>query len=132
MRKILERCPGCDAPLEVSQLTCVECDTVIHGHFAPCSFCKLSPENLRFAESFIRLRGNIKDMERELGVSYPTVRSRLNAVIKALGFEPKDEGEEERDEAGAREAAQEVLAQLERGEIDVTEAVARLRGGKAK
>jgi hypothetical protein len=127
MRKILEQCPGCGGALEVTQLSCPECETVISGHFTPTRFCRLSPENLKFAESFIRLRGNIKEMERELGVSYPTVRSRLTEVIRALGFEPAEEPREEEESAGER---REILTKLETGQVSAQEAVELLRKAK--
>lgn len=127
MRKVLEGCPSCGAAIEVTQLSCTSCETVIQGHFAPCSFCRLSPESLRFVELFIRLRGNIKEMERELGVSYPTVRGRLNAVLKELGFETD---EESRDAEETSQARQEVLTRLEQGTVSVAEAVELLKKAK--
>ena len=127
MRKVLEHCPSCGSALEVTQLSCTACDTLIHGHFEPCPFCKLSPESVRFAELFVRVRGNIKEMERELGISYPTVRSRLNALIKELGFEPVEE-EEPRSEEDAT-TRHEILAKLEQGTVSVAEAVELLRKG---
>lgn len=84
MRKIIEKCPGCGKNLIITRLRCPACETTIEGNYASCPFCKLSEESLKFLQLFIRSRGNIKDMERELGVSYPTVRSRLNAIIEEL------------------------------------------------
>ncbi|HIE27709.1 TPA: DUF2089 domain-containing protein [Candidatus Poribacteria bacterium] len=84
MRKIIEKCPGCGQNLIITRLRCPACETAIEGNYAPCPFCKLSEESLKFLFLFVRSRGNIKDMERELGVSYPTVRSRLNAIIEEL------------------------------------------------
>jgi len=84
LRKIIEKCPGCGKDLIITRLRCPACETTIEGNYAPCPFCKLPKDSLRFIELFVRSRGNIKDMERELGVSYPTVRSRLNAIIEAL------------------------------------------------
>lgn len=85
--------------------------------YAPCRFCKLSPESLNLLEIFIKNRGNVKEMERELGLSYPTVRNKLDAVIKELGFEVNAEAEE--DFKGQR---RQILEQLERGELKATEA----------
>ena len=114
MRKILERCPSCEAPLEVTRLNCTRCETVIQGRYTPCTFCKLSPESLEFIETFVKNRGNIKDVERELGISYPTVRGKLNAVIEELGFAVEE------DETGVRR--REILNRLDKGEINATEA----------
>lgn len=116
MRKILERCPSCGGDLEVTRLNCTRCETVILGRYEPCRFCRLSPENVQFLESFIKSRGNVKEMERELGISYWTIRSQLNALIQELGFEETGTGG---DVAAQR---REVLERLSRKEITASEA----------
>jgi hypothetical protein len=120
MRKILEKCPTCDGELVVSELRCTQCDTVIQGRYAPCPFCQLSAEDLAFLVVFVKNRGNVKEMERELGVSYWAIRGRLNEVIGRLGFEEPSQV----DDAGA--GRREVLAQVERGELKAAEAAERL------
>ena len=124
MRKVLEGCPACGGTLDVTRQSCRECDTVVEGSFAPCLFCRLSPEGLDFAATFVKNRGNLKEMERELGLSYPTLRSRLNALLQELGFDV-DAGadEQEADIAAGRRA---VLARLDHGEIDAAEAAEQL------
>jgi hypothetical protein len=118
-------------------MECGGCGTAVEGHFPPLPYAALTPEQLDFLEIFLRARGNLREVERILGLSYPTVRSRLDAVLGALGFAPQDEAEAgdggEGDRVGGTGAppgprAAEVLAALERGEITVAEAVARLRG----
>jgi hypothetical protein len=121
VRKILEKCPTCGEELEITRLSCTSCETVIHGRYTPCVFCKLSPESLRFLEIFVKNRGNIKEMERELGLSYPTVRGKLNAVINELGFEVEAVEEED---IGIRR--REILDRLDRGEIKPSEATEML------
>ena len=133
MRKILESCPTCGGEFAVTELTCTVCDTVVRSRYSPCPFCRLSPEDLAFLLVFVRNRGNVKDMERELGVSYWTIRGRLNEVITSMGLEPG--GEPEADESPAvfpaapdRSAArQTVLDRLRRGEITAEEAAEQLR-----
>lgn len=122
MRKALERCPACGEQLNVTQLSCSHCDIVVKGTFELCTFCRLSAENLGFLEAFVRNRGNLKEMERELGQSYPALRNRLNAVIAELGFESAAPEVEEVAPSGRRE----ILDQLDRGEISASEAVERL------
>ncbi len=117
MRKILEQCPTCGQELEITHLRCTFCETEISGRYQPCRFCKLSPDSFRFLESFVRNRGNVKDMERELGISYWTVRSRLNDVIEELGFEVDSDREQE-----MKARRQEILEQVARGEISAAEA----------
>ena len=129
MRKILEKCPSCGGDLEVSRLSCTACETVVTGRFAPCRFCKLSPESTSFLEAFIKSRGNVKEMERELGISYWVIRSKLNDLIKELGFE--SEAAEESNELASnpngnsaqfKAQRQEILNQIDRGEISASEA----------
>jgi hypothetical protein len=85
MRKMIEHCPGCGGPLTVSRMDCGQCHTRIEGAFRPSAFDHLSPESLAFIELFVRLKGNLKEMERELSVAYSTVRHRLDDVVRELG-----------------------------------------------
>lgn len=119
MNKVISRCPVCSRALTVTRLKCDGCDTVIENNFRLSRFDYLSDEELYFTETFLRCRGNIKEVEKELGISYPTVRSRLDAVIKALGC---DAGGEER--SARRE---EILKALERGELTPEQAIAMLQ-----
>ena len=125
MHKILEQCPTCGAHLFVSELSCSACDTRVSGRFYATRFARLSNESLHFLEIFVKNRGNVKEMERELDLSYWSIRNRLNHIISELGFE------EEPDPAGilsadAKSARKSVLDQLDRGEISVQEAAGRL------
>lgn len=121
MHTVIGQCPVCAGELEVTRLRCRGCGTAIEGSFALGRFQALSREQLQFAEVFIRNRGNIKEVERELGISYPTVRSRLDALIRAMGYEVAEEPRP------APDRRKEILAQLERGEIGSEEAVKLLR-----
>ena len=89
MKKVISRCPVCNCELTVARLKCDSCDTVIENSFRLSKFDYLSDEELYFTETFLRCRGNIKEVEKELGISYPTVRSKLNEVIKKLGYDPE-------------------------------------------
>jgi hypothetical protein len=137
MRNLIEQCPACGGELVVTQQNCTNCETVILGRFRPNIFSRLSPENLKFLELFVKNRGNVKDMEREMGWSYWTIRNRLNEVIGELGFET---GESESEEPEALETEetpalgeqrQQIIMQLERGELTVSEAAAKLAGLKS-
>lgn len=86
MAKLLTRCPVCEATLGISELSCGRCHTRIKSAFDPCRFCRLAPEHLSFVELFLRCEGNLSRVEKELGVSYPTVRNKLTAALTALGF----------------------------------------------
>ncbi len=87
MPAMLTRCPVCEAGLEISELTCPRCETRIHGKFDSCRFCQIAPEHLAFIETFLRCEGNLSRVEKELNVSYPTVRNRLTAALLALDLD---------------------------------------------
>ncbi len=88
-----------------------------------CKFCNLPTEQREFIEVFIKCRGNIKDVEKELGISYPTVRNRLDSVITALGYPIEKEIKGE----GTENKTREVLDALERGDISASEAASQLK-----
>ncbi|HWP97629.1 MAG TPA: DUF2089 domain-containing protein [Syntrophomonadaceae bacterium] len=116
------RCPICGQELTVSRLSCQQCNTNLEGQFSPCRFCQLPADQIEFVEVFIKCRGNIKEVEKEMGISYPTVRNRLEGVIQALGFQNDQPDKKEREDLRT-----EILDALERGEIDPREAVEQLK-----
>ena len=87
MNKMPSICPVCDERLYVTRLHCRNCDTALEGYFETGRMGRLSPQQLDFVETFVRCEGKLIRMERELGLSYPTLRSRLNEVIQQMGFE---------------------------------------------
>src|SRR5208337_2930163 len=95
-RPMLGQCPVCGGKMDVTRLHCDSCDSTLEGRFDTCRFCQLNPEQQIFVEVFLRTRGNIKEVERELGISYPTVRSRLDSVLGALGYQAEQVTEEDR------------------------------------
>ena len=119
-REVLGKCPICDEELRVTKLNCPNCNTNIEGEFSLCRFCQLSEEQKHFLEAFIRNRGNIKEIEKDLDISYPTVRNKLEDVIETLGYRPRNEE--------PRMDRQDVLDRLEGGEISSEEAIKLLRG----
>lgn len=120
------KCPVCGEKLSITKLSCPKCSTSIEGDFHPCEFCRLPEEDLDFVNVFIKCRGNIKDVEKELGISYPTVRGKLDAVIKALGLEiPAKDTVKDKD---LKEAAKmEILEKLSKGEITAKEATEKIK-----
>ena len=85
MRKIIETCPTCGkAGLTISEVTCDACDTQVRSRYQPCPFCALNEEEQTFLLLFVRSRGNLKDVEKTLGISYPTVRAKLDEIIDRL------------------------------------------------
>jgi hypothetical protein len=117
------QCPICHDELVVTRLHCRTCDTILEGHFELGRLSQLAPEQLGFIETFIRCEGKITRVEDELGISYPTVRSRLHDVIRALGYEV---GEEE--PPHSEEKRRIILEDLAQGQLSSEEAVRLLRG----
>lgn len=118
---ILTRCPVCGEELGAVRLECVACGTSIEGHFTLGRFQRLTREQIGFVEAFIKCRGKIKDVEEELGVSYPTVVARLNDVVRAMGFDVRQ------DDAVAAERRQQILDDLAAGRLSAADAAVRLR-----
>lgn len=120
MYKLISRCPVCSEKLKVIKLKCSHCNTVIENEFKLSKFDYLNKEQLGFIETFIKCRGSIKEVEKELGISYPTVRAKLDDVITGLGYVVK--------ETKQKEETTGILDALESGEISPDEAINRLKG----
>jgi hypothetical protein len=84
--RVLSKCPVCSGKLKAVKLRCNKCSTIIENEFEFSKFEYLGEEYLNFMEVFLKCRGNIKDVEKELGISYPTVRAKLDEVVSALGY----------------------------------------------
>ena len=110
-------CPVCGATLALTRLSCTECETELSGMFEACEFCSLDADDREMLRVFLMSRGNMKELERHLGVSYPTARARFDRLLATLGLESApDEAPDHLN----------VLQSLARGEIDVGEALDRL------
>lgn len=141
---VISTCPVCSGELAVTRLHCRSCGTTLEGDFSVGRFGRLSREQLALLESFLRSRGNLRDMERELGLSYPTVRSRVEALVRSLGFGPRGDADDVADPTDAADAAadaeailagrQDILERLARHEINAEDAATAIRslGRKAR
>lgn len=118
-------CPVCGETLALTRLSCDECGTELAGHFPTCEYCSLSPEDRETLRVFLQSRGNVKELERHLNVSYPTARARFDAILAKLGMEPS--GVESVEPASESEESLPVLESLSKGDIDVDEALRRLQ-----
>jgi hypothetical protein len=134
---VIATCPVCSGELTIARLHCRTCGTALEGEFGVGRFGRLDPEQLSLLESFLRSRGNLKEMERELGISYPTVRGRVDALIRSLGLADGRDSDadfnEDVDEDAASEAGEaaaerrDILERLARREISADEAATALR-----
>lgn len=119
--RMISKCPVCSGKLRAVRLKCGRCGTVIENEFELSKFEYLGDEQLRFMEIFVKCRGNIKDVEKELGISYPTVRAKLDDVISALGYAVVKKPVIE---------SAEIIDMLEKGEISADQAVSMMKDNK--
>jgi len=124
IKEALGKCPVCGQDTCVTSISCNNCGTKIEGHFQLCRFCRLTGEQKYFIETFIKCRGNIKEVEREMGISYPTVKNRLEDAARALGSTNAEETGPDDDQASQRR--KEILSRLDNGRISVEEALRML------
>ncbi|QXT63499.1 DUF2089 domain-containing protein [Tessaracoccus palaemonis] len=125
-------CPVCGDNLVTTSKGCLTCGTQIAGEFASCEFCALGEADLDLLKVFLSSRGNLREVEKFLQVSYPTARARLDAVLVKLGLAPAGAVAEPADEPAAADAEpseygdehvvaetpeQQILARVARGEI---------------
>lgn len=111
MKENLSNCPVCGNKLKIVKYACDNCNTEINGDFTQDNFSNLTHDQKNFMEIFILKRGSIKEIEKQLGISYPTVRSKLDDLINALGHKVE-----------AKTSKMEILEMLNSGEITSEEA----------
>jgi hypothetical protein len=127
---VIATCPVCADELTITRLHCRSCGTALEGEFGVGRFGRLDREQLSLLESFLRSRGNLKEMERELGISYPTVRGRVDALVRALDLAdgpPLEDSPDIEADADAAAERRSILERLARKELDAEQAAAALR-----
>ncbi len=134
---VISTCPVCSSELAVTRLHCGSCGTTLEGDFSVGRFGRLNRDQLALLESFLRSRGNLREMERELGISYPTVRSRVEALVRALGFGARADADDLDDTApeaatpttatAATSSREGILEALARHELSAEDAAAAIR-----
>lgn len=107
-------------PFVIERVRMSDCDVAIEGWFEPPPLAQLTMEDQVFVGAFIKAHGSIKEMERLFGVSYPTIKNRLNRIGERLGPEVTVQTDATPDRSA-------ILARLERGEISAQEALEALK-----
>lgn len=126
MLKLFEACPACGGSLIITECQCSRCRTKIQGQFRPGLFSALTDEQLNFIRIFLAARGNLSETEKQLGVSYPTIRAKLDEINKAL---ERVERETQASQPAPSDKDAERRAVLERvasGELSAAEALQHL------
>ncbi len=120
MQSLPNKCLLCGGALEVTEASCLDCEVQMRGHFALAPYRNLDAEQLRFMETFLRCRGVIRDVEAALGISYPTVRGRLDALLTALGFSGEGQPAQPAPLTAEEKAARrrEILSAIQNGTMD--------------
>ncbi len=114
-------CPSCNEKMVISEIRCPKCDLRIKKDFETCEFCQLSTESFEFLKIFLRTQGKITEMEKILSTSYPTIKAKIDSLLKALHLDPF----QTTDDTGPIDA-------LARGKLSVDEAVAILKQRRRK
>lgn len=120
------KCPICGETLTVTRLHCPACDTTVEGRYQFSRLEALTADQRNFVELFVRCDGKLNWVAQELKLSYPTVRSRLDEVIRAMGYEVRESppAEEKQRLADQRQA---ILDDLAAGKITSAEAIKLLQ-----
>jgi hypothetical protein len=129
MNNIPSRCPICGAgEVTVTRFRCGACESSVEGWFTPelSAFARLSREQMRFVEIFVKCEGRLNRMEGELGLSYPTIRARLTEIVRAMGGEPGREEPEPRRRLLNEDERRRILDDLEAGRITPDQAMQQL------
>ena len=122
-KKVFGTCPVCGQKLMVSRLSCDSCNIDITGKFELNKFTYLEKDQLEFVETFLRCQGSLKDVQTELGISYPTAKKQLDGVLEALGYtKAPDKTTENMD----------ILSRIESGELTAKQAADLIKKSKNK
>ncbi|MBO8167416.1 MAG: DUF2089 domain-containing protein [Kosmotoga sp.] len=121
--KKITNCPVCGEKLVITEYHCDSCGTTIRGRFELDEIMRLSPDQLYFLKIFIKNRGNLSEVQKELNISYPTAKNRLEDIVRSMGFEVAEDEKEE---------TVKILEKLEAGELNPSEALEMLKKVKKR
>jgi len=129
MKRLPSRCPSCGSTLKITELTCDKCGTVVKGVYPLNKFLTLDPQEEQFLLVFLLSKGNLKEVQERLNISYPTAKNRLEELLSSLGLiEIKKEEKEERESVEDRiSKLDEILEKIDKGEITGDEAIEKIK-----
>lgn len=126
MKRLPTTCPSCGSQLEIAELHCPACGTTVRGAYPLDRFAALSPEDEQFLLTFLAARGNLKEVQDRLDLSYPTVRGRLDRVLASLGLASDDKMTEK---TTHKPDVMDLLDKLEAGDLSVEAVLKTIKGG---
>ena len=135
MQKLFNQCPACGSPLVITECKCPACQLQMRGEFQPGQLSNLSDETLTFIKVFLSARGNLTEVERVLGISYPTIRNKLDEINSILNrnndtiiLPDKTTGSAaEKKAASVEDIRKDILQQVSDGRLSPAEAVQKLK-----
>ncbi|HVN55671.1 MAG TPA: DUF2089 domain-containing protein [Anaerolineaceae bacterium] len=141
MLKLFEKCPACGGEIIIQEIRCANCQLVMRGEFTPGPFAALSEDQFTFVRSFLRVRGNLSELEKVLGISYPTIRNKIDEINLALDqadsiggvAQGQKETRLENAQSSTDSERQSILQQVAAGKLSASEAIQLLnqrKGGK--
>ena len=128
--KRLNTCPVCKGKLIVKEFYCTDCGTTIKGEFTLGDILNLPKDKLEFLMDYLKLRGNLRELGNQMGVSYPTIRARFDELLEALGIESAAAKKQQDEEKKAQ--ISEILKQIDSGDISSKEGLKKIKELKGR
>jgi hypothetical protein len=133
MNRLFEKCPACGGRITLTECKCADCQLQMRGEFSVDPFSTLSQDQSTFVLAFLRVRGNLSEMEKVLGVSYPTIRNKLDEINRALAgiapelISPQDTDLNEPEQKPTEQERRSILQQVADGKLSAAQALDKLQ-----
>jgi hypothetical protein len=124
MLKLFEKCPACGKSIVITELKCPHCNLVMQGEFTGGAFSALSEDQFTFIRAFLKVRGNLSELEKVLGISYPTIRNKLDEINTVLELAEAQPAATAPTGGNDRKA---ILQQVSEGRLSTAEALQRIK-----
>ncbi|HEY98489.1 MAG TPA: DUF2089 domain-containing protein [Dehalococcoidia bacterium] len=140
MQNMFDKCPACGGQLIITECRCSQCQMQMRGEFWPGRYLNLSDDQLTFIQVFLSARGNLSEVERILGVSYPTIRNKLDEINEILAHKGEDTGQVQPEDNGtpavhpmsAEESRKQILQEVAEGKLSPSAAAEKLSKAPSK